>query len=156
MKRSLKLSLVTAFAALALGAGSAAADHDYYSDGPPPVRYERVAPRAGYVWVQGHYDFDYANNQWVWNPGHYERARAGYAWTDGRWDNNNGTWIWIDGRWNPEYRYDQYQEPAYDHDPDHHHDSYDRDYDRGYDRGRDHRRVIRFGWRRHHRHGGRR
>ena len=154
MKRSVKLSLVTALAALALGAGTAAADHNCYEDGPPPARIVNVAPRAGYVWVQGRYNFDYSYNQWVWLPGHYERARAGYAWTDGRWDNRGGNWIWIEGSWNRDQAYDngydRYDNDRYDNDR---YDN-DRSYDR--DRDRDHRRFGRGGGggRRHHRGGG--
>jgi hypothetical protein len=142
MKRSVKLSLVTAFAALALGAGTAAADHNCYEDGPPPVRIVNAAPRAGYVWVQGRYNFDYASNQWLWYPGHYERSRAGYVWIDGRWDNRGGSWIWVDGSWNRDQAYGR------DYDGDR------GDRDRYDDRDRDHRRFGRGGGRRHHRGGG--
>jgi hypothetical protein len=104
MKRSFKLTLVTALAALALGAGSAAADHYRgYRDGPPAPRYTTVTPRAGYIWVEGHYNWQY--NQWVWMPGHYERARVGYRWVNGNWDQRDGRWAWREGRWDRDHSY---------------------------------------------------
>jgi hypothetical protein len=142
MKRSLKISLLTAFTALALGAGSAAADHYRgYGEGPPAPRYTRVQPRTGYVWVEGRYNWEY--NQWVWMPGHYERARVGYRWVDGNWDQRDGRWAWREGRWDR------------DRDDNRYRDDDGRDYDyRDHDRDRDRDRDHRDHGRRSHRRGG--
>ncbi|MGE5183943.1 MAG: hypothetical protein ACM31C_17855 [Acidobacteriota bacterium] len=40
---------------------------------PPPARQEVVIARAGFVWVQGRWQWQ---GQWVWIGGHWERARA--------------------------------------------------------------------------------
>lgn len=64
---------------------------------PPAPRQERWAPRAGFVWVRGHYEW--RSNGYAWIPGHYERARAGHMWIDGHWEARAGHWVWISGRW---------------------------------------------------------
>lgn len=139
MKRLTRIALAT-FVVLGLGAGTALADrydHDNYRprSAPPAQRYQQVDHRAGYVFVQGHWDWQY--NQWVWMPGHWERARTGYRWTDGGWDNRGGRWQWRAGRWDRDHdgipnRYDRHDDRF-----DRRHDRSDRRRDR--DRDRDHR-----------------
>lgn len=63
------------------------------------------APRAGWVWVDGHY-----TARRVWSPGYWRpvELRAGWVWTAGYWDGPayvDGTWreearegwVWVDG-----------------------------------------------------------
>lgn len=141
MKRSLKISLVTALAALALGTGTAVADDTYstYNSGPPSARYVQAQPRDGHVWVQGRYAWQY--NRWVWIPGYYEPVRTGYTWVDGNWDHRDGNWHWREGRWDRGASYDHGQS-TYQRT----HQSYDRGHDRSRDfrspgQSRDHRTV---------------
>src|SRR4051812_22734086 len=45
---------------------------------PPPLRYEVVpAPRWGYEWAPGYWNWNGRDH--VWSPGHWEQARPGYV-----------------------------------------------------------------------------
>jgi hypothetical protein len=67
-------------------------------EAPPPPRAERVpAPRKGYNWINGHWEW--RNNHHVWVRGTWVRERRGYhyvqpAWVerDGRWEMTRGSW----------------------------------------------------------------
>ncbi len=65
---------------------------------PPAPRAERDgAPRRGFVWVSG--AWDWRNGQWVWVAGHYERSRAGKRFRSLRWDQRDGAWVRVEGSW---------------------------------------------------------
>jgi hypothetical protein len=65
---------------------------------PPAPRYERVPhPRAGYVWENGHWQWN--GRRYVWVAGHWERARPGYAYHSPRWVERNGRWEYSARRW---------------------------------------------------------
>lgn len=66
-------------------------------EAPPPPRYRTVAPRAGYTWVRGHWEW--RGNQWSWVDGHWERERTGYVFEEGHWEQRGNRWHWIEGRW---------------------------------------------------------
>ena len=55
------------------------------------------APRAGFLWITGRWDWQ--NGNWQWVPGHWERERANMMWISGRWEAQGGRWIWVEGRW---------------------------------------------------------
>lgn len=65
---------------------------------PPAPRVELVpAPRRGYMWVPGYWDW--RGKRHVWVKGSFLRERQGYrynqpAWEerDGRWQMNRGSW----------------------------------------------------------------
>jgi hypothetical protein len=67
-------------------------------EAPPAPRAERVpAPRQGYSWINGHWEW--RNNHHVWVRGNWVRDRRGYhynqpAWAerDGRWEMTRGSW----------------------------------------------------------------
>lgn len=99
MKRTLlTLALATAFAGSS-GAALAASDVAVQLNiGPPAVVYEAApAPRAGYVWAQGYWDYDHGKH--VWRKGHYEKERHGERWVDGKWDEHEGHWSLQRGHW---------------------------------------------------------
>ena len=51
---------------------------------PPPARYEVVpAPRVGFVWVPGYWDW--RTNRHYWVRGHYVRERPGYYYHSAGW-----------------------------------------------------------------------
>jgi hypothetical protein len=51
---------------------------------PPPPRYEVVpAPRAGYVWAPGYWQWE--GSRHVWAPGHWIAERQGYRWVPDHW-----------------------------------------------------------------------
>lgn len=64
---------------------------------PAPRETQRPAPRAGYVWVEGRWQW--SNDNWDWVAGHWERARSGYVWQPGSWQLQGGVYVWIDGQW---------------------------------------------------------
>jgi hypothetical protein len=69
----------------------------YVRDAPPPPKEEvRPAPRANYVWVEGHWKW--TRRGYVWAPGHWERARKG-EWVPGHWDQTARGYVWVPGHW---------------------------------------------------------
>ncbi|WP_076997204.1 YXWGXW repeat-containing protein [Variovorax sp. KK3] len=65
---------------------------------PPAPRYEVVpAPRAGYVWAPGHWQWN--ENAYAWRRGYWERSRPDYAYAPGRWVRADGGWRWVEPGW---------------------------------------------------------
>jgi hypothetical protein len=77
----------------------ASAEAGFFVDvAPPAPRVEVVpAPRAGYVWAPGYWDW--RNGRHAWVRGHWERERRGMAWHPSRWEERNGRWALERGRW---------------------------------------------------------
>lgn len=98
MKKLLLASLVAA----ALGSFSvpAAARTDVYLNfAPPAPRVEVVpAPRAGYVWVPGYWEWRGHKHFWV--SGRWLRERRGYHYAPARWEEHEGRWVFRGGGWN--------------------------------------------------------
>jgi hypothetical protein len=67
------------------------------TDAPPPLREENTAPRAGFVFVRGRWDW--RGGKWEWLPGHWERERAGKQWREARWEQRDGAFVLVDGEW---------------------------------------------------------
>lgn len=66
--------------------------------GPPAARYEVVpAPRSGYVWSGGNWQWD--GNQHVWVAGNWQTARPGYAYSQPQWVERGGRWNYQSSRW---------------------------------------------------------
>jgi len=66
---------------------------------PPAPIYEAVpAPRAGYVWAPGFWNWE--GSRHVWTKGHWMAERRGYAWVPDRWEHGNGGWHREEGHWN--------------------------------------------------------
>lgn len=56
----------------------------YYQPPPPAVIYEPApAPRAGWVWAPGYWDWRATRYHWV--GGHWVRPRPGYVYYRGAW-----------------------------------------------------------------------
>ena len=65
---------------------------------PPALRVEVVpAPRRGYLWVNGHWDWRNGRHQWV--AGTWVRERHGYAYNPSRWEERDGRWHLDRGGW---------------------------------------------------------
>ena len=65
---------------------------------PPPVREEIVpAPRHGYVWAQGYWNWN--GHRHVWVAGHWVRARRGYHWIAPHWEQRGPRWHYEPGIW---------------------------------------------------------
>jgi hypothetical protein len=87
-------------AASLMGFGAANAQYTaIVSVAPPAPQYEVVpAPRAGYVWDAGHWEW--RGNQHVWIPGQWVQARSGYEFQERRWvQRGNGEWVLVGGGW---------------------------------------------------------
>lgn len=93
----------TAFAALGVALLSSPSYAQLYIDAnigvaPPAARYEVIpAPRPGYVWTRGFWDWRGSN--YVWVPGSWIAERPGYVWVEDRWDNRDGRWRRWEGHW---------------------------------------------------------
>ena len=95
----IRKTLLAGLLAAGLGgiAAPAAAAVDVYIDlAPPPARYEVVpAPRRGYVWTPGYWNWN--GHRHVWTSGTWVRERPGYSY-------NHARWVEQDGRWRMERR----------------------------------------------------
>jgi hypothetical protein len=97
MKKTLIALLIAGSAASLPQVASAAVDV-YLNFAPPPPRYEVVpAPRQGYVWVPGYWD--YRTNRHAWVPGTWVRERPGYYYRQSAWVNDGGRWHLNRGGW---------------------------------------------------------
>ncbi len=64
---------------------------------PPPVRVERVAPREGYVWAPGYWQWN--GNAYYWVAGSYVFERRGSHWIADRWEQDGAHWHYLRGHW---------------------------------------------------------
>ena len=68
--------------------------------GPPAAYYEAVpAPRPGYVWSEGHWQWNAPAKRHVWHAGTWQTARSGHYYNQPRWVENNGRWHYQASRW---------------------------------------------------------
>lgn len=59
--------------------------------GPPPV--------AGYVWIDGFWNWGGSRHEWV--PGRWEAPRSGHYWVPHRWKRDGEHWRQHGGQWEP-------------------------------------------------------
>jgi hypothetical protein len=65
---------------------------------PPPDRVVAVpAPRKGYAWAPGYWQWNGRTHVWV--AGRWVRERRGYHWVPAHWEENRGRWHFEDGHW---------------------------------------------------------
>ena len=95
----MKKTLIAALLASSIGAVALpAAAEIYVNIAPPAPRYEVVpAPRAGYVWAPGYWDW--RGHRHVWVRGHWERERRGYRFNEPHWVQDNNRWRLDRGGW---------------------------------------------------------
>jgi hypothetical protein len=95
-----KLLLATMLAT-ALGAAlpASAAHVDFFVNVPPPAPlYEVVpAPRVGWVWVPGFWEWRHGRHAWV--AGHWVRERHGYFYAPGAWVMREGHYYYRAPGW---------------------------------------------------------
>jgi hypothetical protein len=73
---------------------------------PPPPRAERMpAPRRGYVWAPGHWEWRHGRHVWV--GGQWFRERPGYVYRAPAWVQRDGRWMMEGGRWDRGGRHDR-------------------------------------------------
>ena len=99
---------------------------------PPPPRYELTpAPRRGYVWSPGYWNW--TGVRYVWTPGTWYPVRTGYDWYAPAWVQMGGSWRFREGYWRA--RGHAYPPQRMGHDR-----GYRNGYRDGYRRGRHHGR----------------
>ncbi len=65
---------------------------------PPAPRVEVVpAPRPGYVWAPGFWEW--RGHEHVWVSGHWMAERHGYHWVPDRWEQHGAQWHHYPGHW---------------------------------------------------------
>ena len=64
---------------------------------PPAPPVERVAPRPGFVWIEGNYEW--RDGRYVWTGGHWEAERRGHRWHGGHWEWRGDRYVWERGSW---------------------------------------------------------
>jgi hypothetical protein len=97
-KRMVGSLVAAALGAMALPAAARTNVDLVVNFGPPPVYYETVpAPRVGWVWVPGYWDWRYGGHHWV--RGHWIRHRPGYVYYAPRWREDGGRWYYERGYW---------------------------------------------------------
>lgn len=96
--KSLILSLSLAGSAVLMPVvASAAVDIDI-GVAPPAPRVEVIpAPRAGYVWAPGFWEW--RGGAHVWVPGRWMGERAGWHWVPDRWEQRGEHWHHWRGHW---------------------------------------------------------
>ena len=72
-------------------------------EAPPPLRFESVpAPRDGFIWAPGYWNWD--GSRHVWSGGHWERVRRGEDYVRPEWRQENGKWRLVQGGWKQNHR----------------------------------------------------
>lgn len=89
--------LVTAGAVATPGLSSAAVNIDI-DVAPPAPRIEVVpAPRPGYIWAPGYWEW--RGHHHVWVRGRFIHERRGYHWVQPRWVQAGPRWHYDRGHW---------------------------------------------------------
>ncbi|HEY5000143.1 MAG TPA: YXWGXW repeat-containing protein [Usitatibacter sp.] len=66
--------------------------------GPPAAPVEIVpAPRVGFVWLPGYWDWRHGHHYWV--AGRYVRPRPGFVYEPARWVEYGGRWRYTRPEW---------------------------------------------------------
>jgi hypothetical protein len=87
---------------------------------PPAPVYEVVpAPRPGFIWAPGYWDWDDHGHKHMWREGHWERDRPGYAYQAPRWVRGAGGWVFVPSRWDERHDRGDWDDHHHGHDHDH-------------------------------------
>jgi hypothetical protein len=101
MKRTLTLATLLALGAAAYVPLPSMAQTSYsvvIGTAPPPLRYEAVpAPRRGYIWAPGHWEWRGHRHEWV--SGGWIAERPGYVYNSPNWYRRDGGWVYEPARW---------------------------------------------------------
>ena len=100
-KRKLLLGALVVSAIGAIPLTSSAAVGVYVDVAPPAPRYEVVpAPRAGYTWAPGYWDYN--GGHYHWKKGRWVHEQHGMHWHPDRWEQRDGHYVLEHGSWNKE------------------------------------------------------
>ena len=98
-KKLLFATLVASAVTVAAVMPLPAAAQVYVQVAPPAPRVEVVpAPRRGFAWVPGYWEW--RGRRHVWVGGTWVRERPGYAYVSPAWVQRDGRWYFERGRWN--------------------------------------------------------
>ena len=98
IRKLLLASLATLSLAAALPAAARTSVEFYVNAAPPAPIVEYVpAPRVGWVWVPG--AWEWRHHRHVWVGGHWVRARHGHHYAPSRWVEHDGRWGYYRGGW---------------------------------------------------------
>lgn len=121
MKKLLVAGMVAAALGSASFAANARASVEVFVNAPPPAPLVEVvpAPRAGFVWVPGFWEWRHHHHYWV--RGHYVRHRPGFVYEPARWVDRGGGWYYTAPGWRMHdrdgdgvpNRYDRYPDNPY-------------------------------------------
>jgi hypothetical protein len=65
---------------------------------PPAAQVEVVpAPRVGYVWAPGYWNWE--GHRHVWVGGRWIHERSGHHWVNDSWEQREGRWHYERGHW---------------------------------------------------------
>ncbi len=96
----------------------------YVEMAPPPLRVEAMpAPRRGYLWAPGHWEWQ--RNRHIWIDGVWLRERPGYYYQPHSWVQRDGRWVMEGGQWS------RGEAPRHRQPNEHEHE---REHERGHDR----------------------
>jgi hypothetical protein len=103
MKRNRVLwSMLFSAGVLALSAQAAQARVEFEVNvAPPPDRVEVVpAPRAGYTWEKGYWNWD--GGRYAWHDGRWVENREGHRYIEHRWEHDGDHYRLRTGHWDDE------------------------------------------------------
>lgn len=129
MKRSLALATFITLAAAAAAPLPSMAQSRYsvvVTSAPPAPVYEAIpAPRRGYMWSQGHWEWRGHRHAWV--PGYWIAERPGYVYNQPGWHRGERGWYMEPARWDRGRRdWDRRDQRRWDRDGDGVPNRYDR------------------------------
>jgi hypothetical protein len=96
----IKKTLIGLAAAAMLSMPAAFAQGRVVRIGPPPhvVEHPGRAPHPGWVWVDGHHQWN--GRRYIWLHGYWVAPPYPHAvWIRGHWRHDRGGYVWIDGHW---------------------------------------------------------
>jgi hypothetical protein len=130
MRNKTLLGAALAAALMGLGAAAQAQYTAIVSVAPPAPRHEVApAPRTGWVWAPGHYEW--RGGEYAWTEGQWMRDRSGYEYREARWvQRGDGSWVLVGNNWERrQARHAERTSPDGDYDRDGIANRFDRDID---------------------------
>jgi hypothetical protein len=64
---------------------------------PAPIVEVVPAPRSGYAWAPGYWQWN--GHKHVWRGGYWMRARPGYHWDAHAWEHRGNRYYYHEGHW---------------------------------------------------------
>ena len=97
VRKTLFASLLAAGLVAAPGLSQARVYVDVDVAPPAPMVETVPAPRHGYVWAPGYWDYN--GHKHVWAKGHWEREHHGQHWVADQWVQKGDRWHREHGHW---------------------------------------------------------